>query len=214
MNTVKLAGSTLLLLLASVPLIPSALAAAANVAFGKPVTLEGPFATGSAYFGGGTGGYSLPPASIVTDGLLQGGYWATGVWWDEQHSGTHNYVTVDLEGTYELTEFTVVADNNDRYLLEYRDTDGNWQIAWDIPEACCSGGLTTRATILSSSLTGTALRLSGIFVDTPGHDYAYSVTEIQTSAVPLPPPLLLLITGLAGLGARLRFRAPLRVTLK
>ena len=112
---------------------------AANVALGKPVTLVNPeeFGTGSGYFGGGTGGYTLPSPSIVTDGIFQGGYWATGIWWDEQHSGAHSYVVVDLLGAHQITGFAVMADGNEPYLLEYRNSLGNWAKAWDVPEGCC-----------------------------------------------------------------------------
>jgi len=194
--TRKRIQSAMVLLLAGVPAIG---AAAPNVAFGKPVTLIGPFATGSAYFNsppytGEPGGFVDP--TIVTDGVLQGGGWTSGVWWDEQHSGTHNYVIVDLQGTFELSELGVMADNNDRYLLEYRDTGGEWQTAWDIPEVWGSGGLQFRSTVLPAPVTATALRFSAVYVDTPGHDYAYSVTEIQTSAVPEPETHALMLAGL------------------
>lgn len=149
-----------------------------NVAAHKPVSLTGDFATGSGYFGGGTGGFTLPSPAIVTDGQFQQGYWATGVWWDEQNSGTHNYVTIELLQSYTLTGFSVMADNNDRYLLEYRNPLAGWTGVWEIPEAY-GGGLTPRTGILASAITTDAIRLSATFVNSPGHDYAYSVTEIQ-----------------------------------
>ena len=164
-----------------------------NVALGKPVSLVNPgeFGTGSGYFRGGNGVPALPAAGMVTDGVFQGGYWTTGVWWDEQNSQAHSYVVVDLQGTYAISAFTVMVDNNDRYLLEYRDPSSDtWSTAWQIPEVCCSG-LMRRAELLTTPITADALRISGIFVNVPGHDYAFSVSEISTAYAPpstLPPP--------------------------
>ena len=156
-----------------------------NVAQGKPVILIGAFGTGSGYFPGGHP--PLPPASIVTDGSFQSGYWTNGVWWDEHNSGTHNYVVIDLQGAYAINSFSAMVDNNDPYLLEYKDTYGNWQTAWNIPEVP-GFGLSLRTVNLPNTITATELRLSSFFVNTPGHDYAYSVSEIQTVAVSSLPP--------------------------
>ena len=176
-----------------------------NVLLGKPVSLVGAFGTGSGYLG--TPLPPLPPASMVTDGIFQGGYWTNGVWWDEGHSGTHNYVQIDLQGTYTISSFSAMVDNNDPYLLEYKDTSGNWQTAWNIPEVCCFG-LTLRSTTLPAPITATELRLSGIFVNTPGHDMAFSVSEIQ-AAVPEPETwvMMLLGSGLVGWQVRRKARA-------
>lgn len=185
--------------------------AATNVALGKPVTLDQPgdFATGSGYFGGGTGGYTLPSPGIVTDGIFQAGYWATGIWWDEQHSGQHSHVVVDLQGQYLLSGFAVMADGNDSYLLEVRNGLGEWTAAWRIPEFN-QGGLSQRSTVLATPVSGNALRLSAVHDFSPGHDYAYAVSEIQATAVPEPAAWALLVAGLplllglAGRSARRR----------
>lgn len=180
-----------------------------NVALGKPVTLINPgdFGTGSGYFGGGTGGYALPSPAIVTDGIFQTGYWATGIWWDEQNSGMHSFVQVDLQGLYTLTGFAVMADQNDSYLLEVRNAQGQWVPAWSIPEFY-QGGLSYRSTTLATPIVGDALRLSAVHDFTPGHDYAYAVSEIQAAAVPEPAAWAQLAAGLSlllawrGLAAR------------
>ena len=114
--------------------------AQSNVALGKPVTLVNPaeFGTGSGYFGGGNGGFALPSPAIVTDGIFQAGYWATGIWWDEQNSGAHSFVQVDLQGLYTLTGLAVMADQNDSYLLEVRNAQGLWQLGNPASFTCSS----------------------------------------------------------------------------
>ncbi|OHB79569.1 MAG: hypothetical protein A2W31_18115 [Planctomycetes bacterium RBG_16_64_10] len=59
---------------------------AANVSLGKPVELIGEFGTGSDYLDPNNLP-PLPPASMVTDGVFQSGWWTEGVWWDEGYSG-------------------------------------------------------------------------------------------------------------------------------
>ena len=179
-----------------------------NVALGKPVSLINPaeFGTGSGYFGGGTGGYTLPSPAIVTDGIFQAGYWATGIWWDEQHSGAHSYVVVDLQSLYTIHALSVMVDENDRYLLEYRNAQSAWVTAWEIPEHF-EGGLSYRGIQLAAPIAANALRLSAIHDFSPGHDYAYAVSEIQAIAVPEPAQGLLLALGLPLLLAKRRFSA-------
>lgn len=168
----------------------AASSAATNVALGKPVTLVGAFATGSAYLGDlpgvpRPGGLASAPASSVTDGIFQAGAWTDGVWWDEQNSGVHSFVVVDLQGLYSLTELSVMADENERYLIEYRNAQGQWLPVWEVPERF-QGGLSYRSTVLGAAVDATALRLSALYDPTPGHDYAFSVSEIQTVAGPDP----------------------------
>ena len=197
--------------LALLALLASAAASAqadTNVALDKPVTLIGAFATGSAYLGDPAGvphpgGYPSAPASIVTDGIFQAGSWLSGVWWDEQNSGVHNYVVVELGGLFSLTGFSVMADENDRYLLEARDQQGTWTPVWEIPESF-QGGLSLRSTVLGSAVEAVALRLQAIYVPTAGHDYAYSVSEIQAFGVPEPSAWALLAAGLVLLHRRFR----------
>ena len=162
-----------------------------NVALGKPVELTGYFGIGSGYFGADNPPYvgvpPLPDANIVTDGLFQGN-WTAGVWWDEQYNNklgldTPNFVTVNLLGAYQVNGFILGVDENDRYLVEVRDTVGNWTTAWDAP---ISGG-STRSISLPTPMEATAVRVSGYTLpNIPGTDFAYSVSEIQVSAVPEP----------------------------
>ncbi|MFO1460550.1 MAG: hypothetical protein U1G08_14210 [Verrucomicrobiota bacterium] len=170
--------------------LPFSNLAECNLALGKPVSLTGYFGVGSGYFGANNPPYvgvpDLPPAKIVTDGIIQGN-WTQGVWWDEQYNdqhglGTHNYVTVDLQGTFQVQKFDLAVDENDRYLLEVRDAGGNWTVAWDVPILGHERSLT-----LATPIEATAVRLSGYTLpNVPGTDYAYSVSEIKVSCVPEP----------------------------
>jgi hypothetical protein len=183
---------------------------AGNIALGKPVSLIGEFGTGSGYLDPNHLP-PLPPASIVTDGVFQGGYWTNGVWWDEGYTGVHNFVAIDLLGEYKLRRLSAMVDNNDRYLLEYRDPSGNWASAWEIPDVA-GFGLMRRTTTLSAPITATALRLSAFAPIHSGMDTAYSVSEIQAFGTPLSPSVpepssvLLFGIGLVGLYIGLRRR--------
>lgn len=178
MNVIRSALASLALALGC-----ASYAQASNVALGKPVTLIGAFGTGSGYLTPPLP--PVPPASIVTDGIIQSGYWTTGVWWDEDNSHVHSYVEVDLLGAFQIHELAVTADNNDRYLLEYRDAAGTWAEAWEVPNVCCFG-LTTRTTTLATDIVATALRLSAFAPSAPGMDWAFSVSEVQALTVPEP----------------------------
>ena len=200
MNKIKLAIVLMFILLQSVAHAD----AATNVASGKPVTLTGEFGTGSGYLDP-SHLPPLPPASIITDGIFQGGYWTNGVWWDEQYTGIPSNVVVDLLGSFSLNNFSVMVDNNDMYLLEYRDPSGTWDPLWTIPDVCCFG-LMERTLTLPLPITATALRLSAFPPSHPGMDYAYSVSEIQASLVPEPETYAMLLAGLGLLGFMARRR--------
>jgi len=150
---------------------------AANIALGKPVTLHGVYGTGGAFCG------SPPPApaASLTDGVFlpESTCWQSGaMWWDANQPGTAaNNIVIDLMGQFEITSFSVQADNNDTYRLDYRDPSNNWTTAWDVPTICCFG-LTTRTVDLGSPIVATALR----FTATSG-DLVYSVSEIQAVGV-------------------------------
>ena len=172
---------------------PASTLADSNVALGKPVTLNGTYGVGGAFCG------SPPSAagSTLTDGisLPESTCWQIGsVWWDTNRPESRdNSIEIDLQGLKRLSGFTVQADNNDTYRIEYRDTNGQWQTAWDIPTV--NGyGLMTRSTTLGSAVFGSSLRFTAT-----GGDNLYSVSEIV--AVPEPSSALLLVAG----GALLAF---------
>lgn len=179
---------------------------ATNVALHKPVELVGVFGTGSAYLDP----CCLPPlpdTSIITDGILQAGNaFLNGVWWDEQFTGVHNKIVIDLGGTHSVVSFGAMVDDNDMYLLEYRDPAGVWAPGWAIPYASVGAGLKWRSIDLPAPIIATAVRLSGFPPLRQGTDYAYSVSELQVNTIPEPGSFALMGIGLAGLTLRKRFR--------
>ena len=140
----------------------------------------------------------------IVDGafLTESIQWNTGSWWwDQDPSVNPNPVvtTIHLNQLYTIDGFTMQADNNDVYRLEYW-TGTTWQVAWDALEVFPGFGLTTRDSGALAPFSTDALRLTVI-----AGDNFYSVSEIQASGaptVPEPSTLLLLGAGLAAFGAR------------
>ncbi|HZO53085.1 MAG TPA: PEP-CTERM sorting domain-containing protein [Bryobacteraceae bacterium] len=196
---------TLFLILAASVAVP-VFAAPINVALGKPVTLNG-------FFGNSTAGtpivwpdFAIGPASLVTDGVFNPDqqHWQTNsVWWHEHDTLPPRSIEIDLLGTYTLIGAIVQADNNEQYLLEYKDAADVWQTLWNVPVGCCFG-VVTRPNPLDNTeiqalgpVVAKALRISGV-----DSDLYYSVTEVQVFAEQVPEPSTWVLAG-AGLGALL-----------
>ena len=154
-------------------------------------------------------GSSLAFQSSIVDGLFvaEPTQWNSGSWWwDEDPSVNAGPVvtTIHLKQLYTIDSFTVQADNNDTYRLEYWN-GAAFQLAWDIP-AIAGFGLMTRTSGPLASFSTDLLR----FTATGGDNY-YSVSEIQANgaptAVPEPATILLFGSGLVGVARRYRKRA-------
>jgi hypothetical protein len=180
-----------------------------NVALNKPVTLNGLYGdVGNP--GLNPGGwpdntvFPVAPAPTLDDGVYrpETTEWQDGsVWWNARvDASANNSIIIDLQGAYKLSGFSVQADDNDTYRIEYLDTGGTWHTAWDIP-ALPSFGLVTRNTILGAPVVGTELR----FTATSGDQY-YGVSEIQAFGQPVPEPEIygFFAVGLGLLGLTLK----------
>lgn len=154
------------------------------------------------------GGSALLAAqSSIVDGLFvpEQTTWNTGSWWwDEDPSVNSSPVvtTIHLNQKYTIDSFTVQADDNDTYRLEYWN-GAAWQLAWDVP-TLPSFGLVTRSSGPVGSFTTDNLR----FTATGGDNY-YAVSEIQAfgvAAVPEPGTYALMLGGLGLVGVLARRR--------
>lgn len=181
----------------------SAAALPNNVVLGKTVTVTGSVGVISpaGLLAGWGDGVLFPPASLssVVDGvyLSEGTYWQTDtVWWDEQNAGSLNAILeIDLEGLFLIDFLSIQADNNDEYLISYRDQFGVW-INYGYFQAFGGPGVRERAGSIGSFVA------EAIRIDARAGDGYYAVSEFQASGrqVPEPGSILLLGAALAGLG--------------
>ena len=163
--------------------------AESNVALGKTVTLAGSYGGDQ----GSWGDFTLAETQSLTDGIFHPEHtqWNDGsIFWNS----LQNSIEIDLAGVFSITGFTVQADDNDAYRIEYKLGGSDWATAWDIP-APGGWGLITSSTLVSPFLAD-ALRFSAT-----GGDNFYSVSEIQAFGAPVPVPgaLWLMGSGLLGL---------------
>lgn len=199
-----------------------------NVALNANVTLDGTFFSPVGSWNGSYPDRPATPAAqqahanTVTDGVFfpDNWQWNNGTTWWDSHNGLNQHVVIDLKGVFNIKGFIVQADDNEAYLLEYRDlTSMTWKTAWNVPNfdwdkfGKQNWGLQTRPNeyknsewyLLPQSITTNALRFSGV-----GGDMYYAVSEIQAlgEAAPVPEPatLLLLGAGLAGLACAIRMK--------
>ena len=154
-------------------------------------------------------GSSWGPGSTISninappDGVYAavGQQWNNGsFWWDQDISVNASPVSyvIDLLSSVTVDQFSVQADNNDSYLLEYWNGSA-WQSAFAI-SALPGWGLMTRDSGVLAPITTSRFR----FTARSGDNY-YSVSEIQAySAVPETGIWVMSILGLGAIGGLLR----------
>lgn len=181
-----------------------------NVALGKPVTITGDVGVITCCWPDAT---VHPPAALdtIVDGILLAGgtQWQTGtVWWDEDagvrlgHPGSaNNIIEIDLLGLFQVDSILIQADNNDEYVINYRNQLGTW-VPYAFFPASGAPGMQVRAGSVGA-FVATAIR-----IDARAGDGFYSVSEFQATGSPVPEPgtLLLLGTGIGAAVARRRTR--------
>ncbi len=193
---------------AALAALSSGTVAATNVLPGNwdtisPAGVVGVLRAGSPW----AGSASLAAQTSIVDGVFvpEQQTWNTGSWWwDEDPSVNTSPVvtTIHLKQLYTIDSFSVQADDNDTYRIEYWD-GAAWKLAWDIPTKP-SFGLVTRDSGLLASITTDFLR----FTATGGDNY-YAVSEIQAfgaAAVPEPSTYALMLGGLGMVGYLARRR--------
>lgn len=164
-----------------------AIAAAENVASGATVTLHG-----APFFEGPGGGWVVDGDTIVDGSFFPRQYpWNDGpVWWDSI-DGQERYITIELEGVFEIHSFIVQADDNDAYILSYWDLDdAMWKVAWRVPNFDVypdpwNWGMQTRPNPedateryeLATPIVTNALKFEGNMNDSA--DLLFAVSEIQ-----------------------------------
>lgn len=163
-------------------------AAQSNVALNRPVTL----------IAGSVNGVAL---GTLTDGLFlpRGQQWQTDtVWW----FGTEPILEIALGGTFQIDSAIAQVDDNDTYVLQYRNIDtGVFETLWDVPNFDNLGnGMQTRPN--AEDDTERFFFVGGpVFTDTirlaaTSGDGSYSASEIQVFTVPAPGALALVAAGM------------------
>ncbi len=189
---------------AAVNFVVAAAIADTNVALNKPVSVV----AGAAQITN-----SSTPLSVIDDGAFTLESTAYGnavnqsVQWttiDGQPANGANAPTtlqIDLGGLFSISGAIMQADDNDSYLLQYRDTSNNtWVTLWTVPAIGAGSGFRTRpnpdqVTFQSVGPVVTdAVRISGISGDT-----ALGVAELQLNGSAVPEPGTTALIGLGGL---------------
>lgn len=175
-------------------LVGLASAGVTNVALNADVSLVSGSANGAAL-------------STLTDGTFRprGTPYQSGtVWW----SGLSTVLEIDLGGTFGLIGAVVQADDNDAYLLSYRNLDtGAFETLWNVPNFDAAGaGMQTRPNVNDDGeifLFGGTFMTDTIRIQAASGDNAYSLSEVQVF-VPAPGVLALAGAGLLGIARRRR----------
>ena len=170
-----------------------------NYAQGKPVTTTGVegVMVSALWLPG-----PLAPLSSIVDGVFlpETSVWQTNtVWWDEANAGSFdNIIEIDLQGNFSIDKLILQADNNESYLISYRDWGGTWIDFGGFGPIFPGFGMMTRV------IGDVTLQAQAFRINASGGDGLYAVSEFQ--AVPEPGLLALLGIGVAG-AIRRRVRA-------
>lgn len=170
-----------------------------NVALnGGVTTTGGGFDNWSSLWGSGS--YAGPAS--VTDGVFvtQWQQWNIGtVFWNGSGGGdSNNYIDIALNHQAVINSITLQADNNDDYLIQYRNGAGPWANLLTISPPR-NWGMSTASATLGAPVTADAFRILSV-----GGDGYYSVSEFQAFgtvvAVPEPETYAMLLAGLGLMG--------------
>jgi hypothetical protein len=116
---------------------------------------------------------------------------------------------IDLGGFFAISGAIMQADNNDSYLLQYRDPSTNtWLTLWSVP-GVAGFGFTTRPNADQTTFQSLSpIVTDAVRISATSGDAALGVSEIQLNgtAVPEPAPTILLAIGGLTSFALLRFR--------
>jgi len=147
--------------------------------------------------------------TAAVDGVFQpeNQQWNNGsLWWDQDPSVNTSQVDqiVQLDQLYTVDHFTMQADDNDSYRVEWWDGSA-FQLAWNVA-AVNTFGLVTRTSGPMEPITTDRFRLTAV-----GGDNYFAISEFQAFAVGVPEPSTwaLTIAGFALAGATLRRRRSL-----
>jgi hypothetical protein len=184
-----------------------------DISIGASVTENG---TSFGDSGGWTGG-ALAAANAITNGsfLPLGNQWNTNtVFWTNPSA----YLQVNLNGSYNISNIVLEADNNDLYQVSYLH-NGTWTTLGNLSPTI-GGAVNSNGTITQTSTIGWGLGLNGIGqsitasafrIQAVGGDNYYGVGQFQAygAAAPVPEPSTsaLMAVGLLGLAfLRRRFK--------
>ncbi len=173
---------------ASLMLFAAPAGAQTNLALNRPVSLV-------------AGSVNGAPLGSLTDGVFlpQGQQWQTDtVWW----SGLEPTLEIALGGTFQIDSAIAQVDDNDSYVLLYRDIDsGLFLTLWDIPNFDNFGnGMQTRPNAGDDTVRfffpGGPVTTDTIRIAAVSGDTSYSASEIQVFAVPAPGSVVLMAAGM------------------